>query len=209
MYKTREAVMGNTKTNLENKKTNLSNKGTEMDNKETNLNSKGTNLENMEPKTDKEQVKINRKSSKKELQLYIVIFFTIILALIIFAGLIQQRNTNESMMYKEKLEETKTSLLTNTSALKDLQNNYLKLEEEFKKLQSENEALKAEKQQLETQLVEIKESMEMAEILLSARNEYAEGRHKAAREFLNTVDKTKLQGKLLDLYEELNRKIKK
>ena len=108
--------------------------------------------------TGREEPETARKRQLNTLQKYLILFFIVALALVIVAGVFQQKLRSSSESYESIIAEKEHSILTNSSMLSDLQEKYDALLKErdsqkelIDSLQAENDANRAEADTLRIQ----------------------------------------------------------
>ena len=157
--------------------------------------------------TGREEPETARKRQLNTLQKYLILFFIVALALVIVAGVFQQKLRSSSESYESIIAEKEHSILTNSSMLSDLQEKYDALLKErdsqkelIDSLQAENDANRAEADTLR-----IQSAAEAA--LFTAQDAYNHGRYSACREALAGINPDALSPQAKLVYDNLQRRV--
>ena len=148
-----------------------------------------------------------QKRRLNTLQKYLILFFIVALALVIVAGIFQQKLRSSSESYESIIAEQENSILTNSSMLSDLQEKYDALVKErdaqkelIDSLQAENDANRAEADTLRIQTA-------AEATLFTAQDAYNHGRYSACREELAKINPDALSPQAKLVYDNLQRRV--
>lgn len=159
------------------------------------------------PAPEREDPAAARKRRLNTLQKYLILFFIVALALVIVAGVFQQKLRGSSESYEAIIAEKENTILTNSGMLGDLQRRYDALVKErdaqnalIDSLQKESDANRAEADSLRVQT-------EAERTLFAAQSDYNRGRYSACREKLAGINPDALSAEAKVIYENLQRRV--
>ena len=157
--------------------------------------------------SDQEKPETTQKRRLNTLQKYLILFFIVALALVVVAGIFQQKLRSSSESYESIIAEKENSILTNSSMLSDLQKKYDALLKErdaqkdlIDSLQSENEANRAEAETLRIQTA-------AEAILFTAQDAYNHKKYSTCREELAKINPDALSPAAKAIYDTLQSKV--